>query len=301
MKKVLLAAMLVFGLLGGYASADECPGLCISTGSEGGGYDTKGQALEANFRSIGIEVVRQTSKGSNENVERLVGDGPTNAAFMQADVMMHRIKAAGKQDLFPSLFIVAELGQECLFALTSYKGGLSQSQMQSSGNTRTIVPKGGAGGGPATSWEYVQKLEDNFEHTRANLTVDLPTALIALKDPNNTLGVGAVLFVQGENLHDNATLTAAKMLDRRELTLVPLTDWDLDDRLPNGKQVYTYGEKTFASTEKGWFGTDYAVDTICTTALFVVNTAKLPEQLKGKILLEFSGEGNALFSTKAAK
>ena len=256
---VLLAASLA-------QAAD--PPIVVSTGKSGGGYNTIGERLKSVLAEQDQPTQVLTSAGSLENLTRLDdAQSPVNVGLTQADALKYYLKDHPE---FASKFInLGEIGKECVFIITGKDSDLgSDSDLQQKGKNRLIAVQS-PNSGVAVTWEYMTLLEPQFKNT-APAFVDGAEALLQIKNGGKASPIQAVMVVQKPMA--KSTEMQVVLENPRDFRLVPVKDWDLNDKLPDGSAVYTFENVTVA--EKKW-GFDTTVDTICTRGLMLANKEKL--------------------------
>ncbi|HOW62114.1 MAG TPA: TAXI family TRAP transporter solute-binding subunit [Candidatus Contendobacter sp.] len=262
-----LAWPCAFLLAAGLAQAADPP-IVISTGKSGGGYNTIGERLKNVLAEQDQPAQVLTSAGSIENLTRLDDpQTPVSVGLTQADALKYYLKDhPGFADQFINL---GEIGKECVFIVTGKDSDIrSDSDLQQKGKNRLIAvqsPKSGV----AVTWEYMTLLEPAFKNT-APAFVDGAEALLQIKSGGKASQIQAAMVVQKPMA--KSTEMQVVLDNPKDFRLVPVKDWDLNDKLPDGSAVYTFENVTVA--EKKW-GFDTAVDTICTRGLMLANKNKL--------------------------
>jgi len=262
-----LAWPCAFLLAAGLAQAADPP-IVISTGKSGGGYNTIGERLKNVLAEQDQPAQVLTSAGSIENLTRLDDpQTPVSVGLTQADALKYYLKDhPGFADQFINL---GEIGKECVFIVTGKDSDIrSDSDLQQKGKDRLIAvqsPKSGV----AVTWEYMTLLEPAFKNT-APAFVDGAEALLQIKSGGKASQIQAAMVVQKPMA--KSTEMQVVLDNPKDFRLVPVKDWDLNDKLPDGSAVYTFENVTVA--EKKW-GFDTAVDTICTRGLMLANKNKL--------------------------
>ena len=262
-----LAWPCAFLLAAGLAQAADPP-IVISTGKSGGGYNTIGERLKNVLAEQDQPAQVLTSAGSIENLTRLDDpQTPVSVGLTQADALKYYLKDhPGFADQFINL---GEIGKECVFIVTGKDSDIrSDSDLQQKGKNRLIAvqsPKSGV----AVTWEYMTLLEPAFKNT-APAFVDGAEALLQIKSGGKASQIQAAMVVQKPMA--KSTEMQVVLENPKDFRLVPVKDWDLNDKLPDGSAVYTFENVTVA--EKKW-GFDTAVDTICTRGLMLANKNKL--------------------------
>jgi TRAP-type uncharacterized transport system substrate-binding protein len=272
MKKSLFSFLLSIATLG-LATAIQAadPAIVISTGKEGGGYHGIGNRLKSVLAEQGVTAEVLTSVGSVQNLNRLNDpESPVNVGLTQADALKHYLNDhPGFADQYLTL---GEIGKECVFTITGKDSGIEDDDdLQEKGDQQISVQDPNSG--VAVTWSYMTRLEPNFKNTTAAF-VDTMEALLQIKagDQNNKLK--AAMLVQKPEARSPAMQV---VLDNPEdFRFVSVTDWDLNDELPDGSAVYTFEDVTVE--EKQW-AFDTTVDTICTRGLLLAARDKLtPDQ-----------------------
>ena len=244
------------------------PPIVISTGKSGGGYNTIGERLKSVLAEQDQPAQVLTSAGSIENLTRLDDpQTPVSVGLTQADALKYYLKDhPGFADQFINL---GEIGKECVFIVTGKDSDIrSDSDLQQKGKNRLIAvqsPKSGV----AVTWEYMTLLEPAFKNT-APAFVDGAEALLQIKSGGKASQIQAAMVVQKPMA--KSTEMQVVLENPKDFRLVPVKDWDLNDKLPDGSAVYTFESVTVA--EKKW-GFDTTVDTICTRGLMLANKNKL--------------------------
>ena len=244
------------------------PPISISTGKGGGGYNTIGERLKDVLAEQELPAQVLTSAGSIENLTRLADpQSPVNVGLTQADALQYYLKEhPGFADQFISL---GEIGKECVFIVTGKDRDIkSDSDLQQKGKSRLIAVQS-PNSGVAVTWEYMTLLEPAFKNT-APAFVDGAEALLQIKSGGKSSKIQAAMVVQKPMA--KSTEMQVVLENPKDFRLIPVKDWDLNDKLPDGSAVYTFENVTVA--EKKW-GFDTAVDTICTRGLMLANKTKL--------------------------
>ena len=262
-----LAWPCVFLFAVGLAQAADPP-VVISTGKSGGGYNTIGERLKSVLAEQDQPAQVLTSAGSIENLTRLDDpQSPVSVGLTQADALKYYLK---DHPSFADQFInLGEIGKECVFIVTGKDSDLrSDSDLQAKGKNRLIAVQS-AKSGVAVTWEYMTVLEPAFKNT-APAFVDGAEALLQIKSGGKASQIQAAMVVQKPMA--KSTEMQVVLDNPKDFRLVPVKDWDLNDKLPDGSAVYTFENVTVA--EKKW-GFDTTVDTICTRGLMLANKNKL--------------------------
>ena len=255
-----------FLLVAGLAQAADPP-IVISTGKSGGGYNTVGERLKSVLAEQDQPAQVQTSAGSLENLNRLDDpQSPVNVGLTQADALKYYLKEhPGFADQFISL---GEIGKECVFIVTGKDSDIRDDSDLQQAKGRLIAVQS-PNSGVAVTWEYMTVLEPEFKNT-APAFVDGAEALLQIKSGGKASKIQAAMVVQRPMA--KSTEMQVVLENPKDFRLIPIKDWDLNDKLPDGSAVYTFENVTVA--EKKW-GFDTTVDTICTRGLMLVNKSKL--------------------------
>lgn len=255
-----------FLLVAGLAQAADPP-IVISTGKSGGGYNTVGERLKSVLAEQDQPAQVQTSAGSLENLNRLDNpQSPVNVGLTQADALKYYLKEhPGFADQFISL---GEIGKECVFVVVGKDSDIRDDSDLQQAKGRLIAVQS-PNSGVAVTWEYMTVLEPEFKNT-APAFVDGAEALLQIKSGGKASKIQAAMVVQRPMA--KSTEMQVVLENPKDFRLVPVKDWDLNDKLPDGSAVYTFENVTVA--EKKW-GFDTTVDTICTRGLMLANKSKL--------------------------
>jgi hypothetical protein len=103
-------------------------------------------------------------------------------------------------------------------------------------------------------------------------------ALLQIKTGGKENKLKAAMFVQRPTAKSPEMQVVLE--DPKDFRFVSVTDWDLNDKLPDGTAVYTFEKVTVA--EKKW-GFDTKVDTICTRGLLIGAKDKLSPDLRERL------------------
>lgn len=254
MRKSIIHALLL-GLLAVVFISPAQADVVISTGAKGGTYhNVFGVNLAKVMREYGIGAQLETSKGSIENADR-VGSGEAGIGFVQADAYASWF---GKHpELAGETEIVGTLGKECVYIATAEGGPIDDEDDIGKGTNIAVQAQGS---GSAESWAYMQQLEDDYAAANTHFTGGA-RALSKLK----TGQLDAVLWVTSPGNLNHKFLSIVQTKGSG-LRLIDVDDYDLNDKLPNGDQVYSF-EKV--DVEDGMFAK--SITTPCTDVLVVAN------------------------------
>ncbi len=258
--------LIVVGLCAGLAQAADPP-IVVSTGKSGGGYNTIGERLKTVMAEQDQPVQVLTSVGSLENLNRLDDpNSPVSVGLTQADALKYYLK--DHPEFADKLISLGEIGKECVFIVTGKNSDIrDDGDLQKAGNRQIAVQSPNSG--VAVTWEYMTILEPKFKNT-APAFVDGAEALLQIKSGGKASPIQAAMVVQRPMA--KSTEMQVVLENPKDFRLVPVKDWDLNDKLPDGSAVYTFEDVTVA--EKKW-GFDTTVDTICTRGLMLANKTKL--------------------------
>lgn len=223
----------------------------ISTGIKGGSYDSVyGRNLQEYLKSKGIDSKVLNSQGSEENLLRLKS-GEAQITFATVDAYAAYLKKGN-----PPLKILANLKTECVYLVGAKKGKVTdEDNLQTVKDVKIAIGK--AGSGSAVAWSYMCQLEPKY----GNAAVTYDGGTLALNQIGTPGGPDAMLFVTTK---DNLTHKLVQAVNaNKNLMFVDVNDGDLNDKLPDGTQVYKFLTNEVCS---GW---GCSVKTICTDgALF---------------------------------
>ena len=245
MNSVIYAAALSVALVGSVSAAE----VSISSGIEGGSYhDVLGTNLAEILSEHGHSVTLLESGGSVDNLQRLSA-GEAQIGFTQADAY-----AATRS----SAEIIGSLGEECIFVAASDASGVDdESDIQAEG---VKIAVGEKGSGSAVSWDYARELEPDY---MAASTYYQGGILALSKVKAGTLD--AFLWVTTPGNYEHKYLKAVRQAGSG-LHMIDFNDWDMNDKLPNGEQVYEFRD---VDLETGVFADN--VEVPCTDLLVVAS------------------------------
>ncbi len=233
----------------------------VSTGGATGTYSAMFKQLQSSCSGV-VTMTEVNSSGSNENVDRLVGN-QVNAIFAQTDVLFYRART---EDLKNVKTLLALHPEEVHLVAPSVSKAKEGGVMGIGGKTLVINtindlsgrPVGAVGGSVTTAQVIRLQSEINFTVVQFDNTKDLMAALVAGT-------VQAALMVGGSPMADIAALNSSfKLLS-----------------IPEAVQAKLKGVYRPARLSYGKMGAS-GVQTVATDALFVTReykTAKLIDQL----------------------
>jgi TRAP-type uncharacterized transport system substrate-binding protein len=275
MNKSLSLTLLATLLLTGTTALADPSVLTVSTGKLGGGYHAVGERLKAVMAEQSVKTEVLNSAGSVENLTRLNDPAsPANVGLSQADALKYFL---GQQPKFAEkLLILGDIGKECVFIATGKDSGIgSDSDLQE--NKGNLLAISDPNSGTAITYQYMSQLEPKFKNTQVAF-VDTLEALLRLKTGGKDNKVKAVMFVQRPDVKSPAM--QAVLESAKDFRFVTVSDWDLNDKLPDGSAVYSFDKVTIQ--ERQW-GFDTKVDTICTRGLLLANKDKLSADLRERL------------------
>ena len=228
--------------------------LRISTGASGGTYhNVFGVNLADIMREQGFQPETLTSKGSAENLDRIV-NGEADVGFTQADALalwLTKHPGAGVE-------ILGKLGQECVYLAVSDNGDVQdESDLDNAGASIAV---GDQGSGSAMTWDYLRTLNEDYQSASTYYQGGI-RALAKVK----TGELDAFLWVTSpENL--NHKFLQAVRTSGSGMHLVDVDDYGLNNKLPNGEQVYEFRD---VELEDAMFAD--TVEVPCTSVLVVAS------------------------------
>lgn len=255
MKKLSIAIGIATALMATPALSQD---VTITTGREGGSYfGTQGPKIVKFVKGVGLNGTIVASSGSLDNLDK-VAKGEAQVGISQADAIMFFKKTNPQAGT--KIEIGGTLGRECVFVVAK-KGGKvnSDSDLQVKGVT---IAAGAQGDGSRATWDYMGILEEKFKNATPNDAGGASGLAQVVSGQTN-----AFLFVTNPDpkvLYSSELFTLAR--DNKTLQFVPVTDWDLNDKLPNGDAVYDFETVTI---KPGLFSD--TVKTICMSTYTVYN------------------------------
>lgn len=233
--------------------ADE---VIITSGREGLTYNgIYGVNLSDALSEYGHEVTLLTSKGSLENLDR-VATNEAQVGFAQSDAFMFwKTKNANQAQ---HIELSGELGEECVFVAVREDGKIKSEDDIKEG---TRIAVGETTSGSFASWSYLQTLNPSYAKAETYAKGGL-RSLAKL----NTGEYDAFLWTAAINKpNDYLDVVMAK---NSGLTILDLNDWSLNNKLPNGKEVYVFKK---AVVKPGTFS-DTKVEVPCMKTLVIANS-----------------------------
>ncbi|KJZ17452.1 hypothetical protein TW86_04160 [Halomonas sp. S2151] len=242
-------ASIAMSLMAGAAEAN----VTITTGKSGGTYHgTFGANLNQILREHGIPAEVQTSLGSVENLNRIAA-GEAQVGFTQGDVLASWLR----DNPSANIEIVGELGQECVYVAVNKDGKVSDEDDLTSG---IKIAVGEQGTGSAVSWDYLRTLEDDY----AEASTFYQGGIRSLGKVSSGQ-LDAFMWVTSPDNLNHGYLNAVNASD--SLEIIDLDDYSLNEKLPNGEQVYEFRDVV---VKEGTFN-DTEVEVPCTDVLVVAD------------------------------
>lgn len=255
MKKLSIAIGIATALMATTALPQD---INITTGREGGSYfGVQGPKIVKFVKGVGLNAAFVPSTGSLDNLDK-VAKGEAQVGIAQADAIMFFKKTNPQAGT--KIEMGGSLGRECVFVVAK-KGGKvnTDSDLQVKGAT---IAAGAQGDGSRATWDYMGILEEKFKNATTNDVGGASGLSQVVSGQTN-----AFLFVTNPDpkvLYSNELFSLAR--DNKSLQFVPVTDWDLNDKLPNGDAVYDFETVTI---KPGLFSD--TVKTICMNTYTVYN------------------------------
>lgn len=249
MRKVLI------GFLAALSFSAMAADVVITTGQQGLTYNaTYGVNLASNLAEFGNKSTVIPSKGSLENLDR-VAAGSAQLGFTQADAF--QFWRSQHPNEAQNVDIVGELGEECVFIAVKKDGKLSSESDLKDG---VKIAVGEPTSGSYASWQYLQTLVKRYAAAETYAKGGIRSLAKV-----TTGEYDAFMWVSAPN-RDNKFLDSVKQ-DSSGLKLIDVDNWNTNDKLPNGKSVYTMQS---AVVDGGTFF-DSKVKVPCTRTLVVAN------------------------------
>ena len=247
------------------ASAEK--GLVISSGSEGGGYWSAAQRLQAVAKGLGSDVENRASAGSLDNIEQLTSaESPVNLAFAQADALQYFLfdnPGAGE-----NFDVLENIGQECVFIVTSADSDVrTDADLQKAADYRLGIPSHTSG--VAVTFNYMLRQVPELKALEV-VYGDTGAALAQLQTPE--AGVDAVMVVHRPREHSTTVDLALRHPERYRF--LEIRDGRLTNTTLNGQEVYRKMDLAMPGPEEG---APQTVSTICVKGLLLANRHKLTE------------------------
>lgn len=230
----------------------------ISSGQTSKSFNKMATRISQLINRKDITVI--TSKGSLENIDNLIS-GKAQVGLAFADSYMYKKTSDPRAD---KLKIVGTLGKGCLYAVAR-----NDKKIKDAGDLTSkdiTVDMGKPGSGANSTWMYLGELDKDFKKPK---TVNI----------GDDMGLSAVISEQSDVMlqmqSPSIENTLVKdVLANKKLKFVTMQSWAFNDKLPNGKAVYT---KETIPLNDSFFKTE--LETICTDTLVLANESVSDEDL----------------------
>ena len=206
------------------------------------------------------DITNLPSKGSLENIDNLISNkAQIGLAF--ADSFMYKKASDPRAD---KLKIIGTIDKGCLYAVAKKDGKISKTKDATSKDI--IVDMGKIGSGANSTWMYLGELDKDFKNpSTRNLGDDMGLSAVISNQTD--------LMLQMQNRSIDNKLVK-DVLSNKQLKFVPMQAWSFNDKLPNGKAVYT---KETIPLNDSFFKEE--LETICTDTLVLANDNVSDEDL----------------------
>lgn len=265
---------LLLGLLAATAASAQGDFL-ISAGRTGGNYDF----IAGRIQTVLITQLRENamiaeSEGSIENLERLADPAnPVNVALAQADALA--VYLHEHPDFAGSFSVLSDIGNECVFLVTSRNAGITSAVdlKASAGRAISVVaPASGA----ALTYRLMSHVDGEYGNTRT-VYVDAMEVLAKLKASPDSTEVQGLMLVQRPRIVSPPLEVVFNNFEAYRF--VPIRPSDLDSpTLPNGRPVYSFKPVTMRKQ---------TFDTMCTDGLVLASKTKLSTDQLGTLTTMF--------------
>lgn len=254
--KKLINTLSVLAVLSTPAFAD----VTVTTGRPGGSYyGVQGPKIVKFLKGVGVTASFVESSGSLDNLSK-VAKGESQIGIAQADAIMF-FKRTNPQ-LGTKIEIGGSLGRECVFIVAKKGGKVNfDDDLQVKG---VSIAAGSPGDGSRATWDYMGMLEDKFKNPTI---IDVGGASGLAQTATGT--ASAFIFVTNPDpmsLFSNELFLLTR--GNKSLQFVPIADWNLNDKLPNGDAVFTYDKVVI----KPGTLVDEKLSTICLNTYTVYNS-----------------------------
>ena len=272
MNKLKIATLSVIAL----SSSVMAEPLQIAGGKEGGAYARYAANLVAalrDYKEFKGENAPQTvtTAGSGENLD-LLNAGKVIAAPVQADAFMYYMKK--HPEAGSNLEILGTLPtQECLFVITRKDGDVTSKADLEKKSTRIAI--GNPDSGQNISWQYISQLHPKYAQSTPFEKDGLRT--LNKVETGGDYGLDAFFYTFAKNVNNDYVATVN--VEGKNLQFINFNDGDLNEKLPNGKQVYEFQDANVYY--KGW---TRSVEVPCTSTLMVLGSNvsdKVADRLAG--------------------
>lgn len=269
----LLVCLFVFGAsiaVSQKVSADTTAGVVLSSGVQEGGYWNAGARLQAVAEAeMGLAVENLPSKGSLENLERLLDrSSPVNLAFAQADAVQYYLNKHPNE--INKLELFENVGVECVFIITG-----SDSKVRTDEDMREVedlrLGIASASSGIAVTFDYMVSQIPEL----ADIYVEYGDTVAVMEQ----LGGGNAAVDAVMTVHRPRELSAEvdkALANPDRYRFVALSDKRLTQELWNGRKVYRAMKLAMPGAKK-------PVETICVLGLLLGNKQKLTLEQRNQL------------------
>ena len=272
MKVTTIAAMIIALSMTQTVHAEPAK---VAGGKEGGNYARVAANLVdalkdySEYRGSNTPVILPPTGGSGENLD-LLNEGKADVAPVQADVFMYYVRKypAARSNLE----IVGTLPtKECLYLITRKDGDITSADDIEDEKARVVI--GNPNSGQNISWQYISSLHK--EYAKPETTSKDGDRALNKVETGGEFGFDAYFFTFAANI-DNPIMQSVNA-PGKNLQFVDFDDSDLNDKLPNGRAVYTFEDVLVK-----YSGRDREVTVPCTSTLLVINS-NIDEKLADRI------------------
>lgn len=255
MTQVLAIAAMSFGL-SSVAMAEKGEPLVVTSGSDGGTYyGVFGKNLTGLLNQRGYRSALIESKGSVHNLER-VASGEAHVGFTQSDALGAYLNGSPNAPIE----IMGSLGQECMYLAANVDGPVDSEDDLADSSVKIAV--GPDGSGSAATWDYMRILEEGYKQAQTDYVGGMRAVSQLISGQYD-----AFLWVTSPGNLNHEFIRA--VVGNDQIDFVDVDDWDLNDELPNGQQVYTFNDDVVV--EEGMFN-DTEISTACMDVLVIANS-----------------------------
>lgn len=256
MRKTVFA--LLFAMAAPMAFADD---VVISTGGRGGSYFATGQQLETVLKEFDYTTKVEKSKGSVENIKRVVA-GEATLGFTQIDALAWWMNRNPTEH--SKIKLLGNLFQECVYIAVNKKGPIGDEDDLQSKKGKIAVQKRGSGS--AVTWDFMRQLEPGYAKSQTFFQGGMQALSQLASKPDGE--INAFMWVSNPEKLDQRYLKT--VLGNKALKLVDVDDKDLNDSFkPLGRPIYTFEKPDVA---KGFIN-DQEIKTICMDAVVIASSS----------------------------
>lgn len=251
----------------------------ISGGRTGGNYDfIAGRIQTVLITQLSENAMIVQSDGSMGNLDRLADPAsPVNVVLSQADALA--VYLHEHPDLADSFSVLSDIGNECVFLVTSRDSGIAGAAdlKTSAGRAISVVaPDSGA----ALTYRLMSHVDGAYGNTRT-VYVDAVEVLAKLEASPDSAETQGLMLVQRPRIVSPPLEVVFG--NPEAYRFVPFRPGDLaSPTLPNGRPVYSFKPVTMRKQ---------TFDTMCTDGLVLASKKKLSAEQQStlaKMFVEFS-------------